>query len=421
MQLESHRKRPLALGLSVAGLIASLSLSACADSHGGTDSSTHWLRACEADTDCAGLECLCGVCSQACAGEAECQAVDGAAVCRRGRDGECSTAAELPRLCVAECGGDDDCPAGRGLACVSGRCRPGSDGPQDGGPQGPGSTVAEPGGDACTPMDAVSNCDDCAVDGYAWDGELCNIRVECMGSDCDSLYGSFAECQRAHAACLGIDACDPMHHPAYVCDSAYGGDMGHVWNGATCEPVRCGACEGPGCSRAVVADPFSTCLEAFSTCAEGPQGVSIECATPADCVLDAKDCCPPCAFTLDSMVAVATESLDNHRLRACREPTGCDPCAPPANEALYADCESGRCIAMDRDRFAACESDEDCFVMLRACCECNASPADLVAVSDATAYRNDICRQPAVCPDCAGPGVPPDASARCEAGYCALE
>ena len=36
------------------------------------DSHTNWLRTCEADRDCAGLQCLCGVCTAPCSTDDAC-------------------------------------------------------------------------------------------------------------------------------------------------------------------------------------------------------------------------------------------------------------------------------------------------------------------------------------------------------------
>lgn len=56
---------------------------ACAKTQepGGTDSTTHWLEACDADADCGGLSCLCGVCTDACSGSSECDRFGESAVC----------------------------------------------------------------------------------------------------------------------------------------------------------------------------------------------------------------------------------------------------------------------------------------------------------------------------------------------------
>jgi hypothetical protein len=44
--------------------------------------------------------------------------------------------------------------------------------------------------------------------GYAWNGEQCAaINCRCVGEDCDDIYGSLRECQRAHAFCELPEGC----------------------------------------------------------------------------------------------------------------------------------------------------------------------------------------------------------------------
>ncbi|MDH5676238.1 MAG: hypothetical protein OEZ06_29225 [Myxococcales bacterium] len=359
---------------------------------------------CEDDASCGqGLSCICGVCSLVCDDHSSCAPLGTSASCRKSGLEACE--APPTGICDAVCSTDSDCGGGSELRCKDGLCR--------------ASAVAS-GTSDCAPMDARSNCDDCAVDGYAWDGAQCNIRTGCFGAQCDALYATFAECQRAYAECLQVGVCARMDDRRYLCDAAYGGDLGYVYNGASCEPVGCGSCDGPSCSSSIVADGLHACLDAYASCSEGEDGVSIDCQAPSDCALNKKPCCT-CSYNLDTVVAVATTSVNNHRERACEGYEGtCGFCAPPSNPALYADCQQGRCVAMDQDAFASCQQDSDCTVAHRACCPCGAGADDLVAVSNVDAYLEAACRLVSTCPTCGGPDIPTDIVARCVDGHCSL-
>lgn len=92
---------------------------ACEDGGGGklpvmTDSESHWLMACTDAGDCAGLACLCGVCTRACDDAAACASVGPGAVCAA--DDACGAA-----VCTATCQRDADCGAAH-LVCDEGAC-----------------------------------------------------------------------------------------------------------------------------------------------------------------------------------------------------------------------------------------------------------------------------------------------------------
>jgi hypothetical protein len=89
-----------------------------------TGSETHFLRDCA--LGCGGLDCLCGVCTRSCDGDASCTTLSELATCvapgERG-DQTCSSM-ESPTICDVPCATDAECSLlGEQFSCVSGHCR----------------------------------------------------------------------------------------------------------------------------------------------------------------------------------------------------------------------------------------------------------------------------------------------------------
>jgi len=102
-----------------AAWIAALVLFACAKSEprAGYGGETNWLKVCDVDSQCEQGECVCGVCTIACASSGEC-AGDFAGACTDGAGaGLCEEAIDV---CLPECSSDDAC--GPGFACDDGVC-----------------------------------------------------------------------------------------------------------------------------------------------------------------------------------------------------------------------------------------------------------------------------------------------------------
>jgi hypothetical protein len=102
--------------------VAALAVPSCggATEDGGTDSNTHWLRKCSADSDCGTLSCLCGVCTRPCNETASCADLGETAVCGTSP----STCASASPVCVA-CGdgpGRTPCNAEAGSPLTGGTC-----------------------------------------------------------------------------------------------------------------------------------------------------------------------------------------------------------------------------------------------------------------------------------------------------------
>lgn len=82
-----------------AAIGAALSLAACGArvNGGNTGSETHWLQACDADSDCGSYACLCGICSRACENDGQCDEGDNP-------DGKCAASETIGS--DGKCGGD---------------------------------------------------------------------------------------------------------------------------------------------------------------------------------------------------------------------------------------------------------------------------------------------------------------------------
>ncbi len=83
---------------SVFGMVLALvAASGCATKRetasGVTDTNTNWLKSCDSDASCGGLNCLCGVCTVTCERAQECERFSDQAECATPTTGQCSTSA----------------------------------------------------------------------------------------------------------------------------------------------------------------------------------------------------------------------------------------------------------------------------------------------------------------------------------------
>lgn len=119
---------------------ACVALGACAktSTSSGGSSETHFLMSCDADCG-AGLECVCGVCTEPCDSNDACAALNDAASCQAAANG-CGSA----MTCDVECNENDDCSAlSTEYACDNGRCRMPEAPPTDAPDSGPPPSVPE--------------------------------------------------------------------------------------------------------------------------------------------------------------------------------------------------------------------------------------------------------------------------------------
>lgn len=270
----------------------------------GGDSNTHWLERCDSEDDCGGLSCLCGVCTEACAGDENCR--------RFGSQ--------------AACGEVAGCDAPPSSVCVVGQGAAGS---------GPGPASNDP----CRPFDAVSGPNNCGdVVGYTWNGQGCEaVYCSCQGSECNRLFES-------------ADACDRAQGPCYA-----------------------------------------------------ESGVTRQCATHADCVLQFRSCCGPCGVPEgDLYIATRVDSPNLNDAGICRgTPNGaCLDCVSLENPAIHAACVDGECSVLDLTDHGECASDQDCRVTTKDCCECGGDFSSSGAIAVTQSFTShDYCDSP-TCDPC---------------------
>jgi hypothetical protein len=332
------------LGVSLWGSF-SLMMSCGGKSHvDGTDSHTHWLKECERDAECAGLSCICGVCTKACDEGDDCNSFRADAACEvpAGCDARGPTACVLPR------------PSGGGGVSGGGSANSGGSSTSGGGSSGSGGTPAAV---DCAAMDAASSGTLCLRTlGYSWNGSVCSpVVCGCVGSQCDELFTTADECDRAYRSCYaerGIGRACTTH-----------GDC-VVQTRLCCEP----------CSAA---------------------------ADPQDVLI---------ATTSDS------PTLRNAGICLGDPEGGCDDCVGAIHRGAYASCVEGECRLLDVTDQAKCETVEDCRFVTKDCCPCGGdfTGAGLLAV-DASFTLPEYCPADQACPECEG-DMPSGALLACDDG-----
>ncbi|MFW5921170.1 MAG: hypothetical protein ACOCUS_04965 [Polyangiales bacterium] len=151
------------------------------------------------------------------------------------------------------------------------------------------------------------------------------------------------------------------------------------------------------------------------------------CEVPSDCIVVPESCCGSCgAATRGDAIALAADRADDYRTSVC-EGMGCPACFMQQDPTLLATCNAGVCEVVDLHEHpsAACDSDDECRVRTRDCCECggDTSRAGLVAIrADGEGdFTSVVCDPMIGCPECA-PVYPEEASAVCNPdGYCEVE
>ena len=161
-------------------LATAFELGACGEVTSGTDSSTHWLKACAEDADCGSLACLCGACTKACSSDSSCQGL-AQGICTS--DSACASG-EVS-LCQSECSVDQDCNAIRsGLQCVAGSCRE----PATPGGDGSGGTGSSNGGVGGSGLSGGAGVGFPGSAGSSMDPGTAGLQPPPPLADCSDLY-----------------------------------------------------------------------------------------------------------------------------------------------------------------------------------------------------------------------------------------
>jgi len=192
--------------------------------------------------------------------------------------------------------------------------------------------------------------------------------------------------------------------------------VGYAFDGTLCYPVVCG-CRGDDCGE--LYPSLSECDDAFSACYEN-FGVTRACETDAECALVPRACCGAITEP-DAVLAISGggAELDSE---LCDGRLGCPGIFIPPKPSLYAQCVAGRCETLDVAPVAACDTDADCTVRSKGCCNCplGESAAELLAVASPDQYY-DFASCEVTCDLCLEP--PPEGiTATCDDsfGLCAL-
>jgi hypothetical protein len=242
--MKSMRAR-LTLGFGSIAITLGL-MGACgkSTSHGGTDSSTHWLQRCDQDTDCGTLSCICGACTLPCEDVAICPNSNLTACAALAK----SSCSETASVCVAACNEDRDCGSVRSeLRCLNGQCEPtptptpgsggtggGSNGGGSGGEAGgTGATggTANEGGSSGSSCDDVPQCEFACPEGTVnpVDSNGCSYTCQCvMPGTAPNTLRMYTTC--GDPVCMGYSG--PGDLPA--CGSEQHGDICNI-EGARCD------------------------------------------------------------------------------------------------------------------------------------------------------------------------------------------
>jgi len=206
----SKNKSSVVGWLSLGAVMAVLGSVQCGNTEDTSGTETHWLAVCSADSDCGGLHCLCGVCTEDCANDDACQKFEDTAVCAEASATEFAGECEAePTLCVRA----SDVTPGSGGGSTGGNG--GSGGIGGSGDDGSSTGVAGAAGAAtaaaCEPQDARGvGTGTCERDlGSRWTGEACEplYACDCEGADCDEISETYDECAQEHAGCFNDQDC----------------------------------------------------------------------------------------------------------------------------------------------------------------------------------------------------------------------
>jgi hypothetical protein len=174
----AKRNLPGVLAVVAAGAVGVVP-SCHSEPQSGGDSSSHWLRECNVDSECGALSCVCGQCTRHCSASSECASLSGASTCAQSVALGCDRAP----VCVATCNDSSACSLVRsGLECKAGQCVPLND---DAGPSDREASTSR--------TDAAGGSRDATTEAAP--------GMACSGAPCGKGRGSCC----AGSTCAGID------------------------------------------------------------------------------------------------------------------------------------------------------------------------------------------------------------------------
>ncbi len=209
---------------------------ACGQTGGSSSTETNWLEACSTSSECGGLDCVCGVCSQSCQALRDCTRADQATRCAVPDDPDECAEGELT-ICLPDPSLSDG--SGSGGSDTSSGGTGGVDEPRACSPDAPCAELeyCDYADDSCGANGTMGVCVPFPLDCIQGPSpqRFCNCEgqvVSCGGSDysraggCELAPGDAAcgdkVCDAAMEVCVALDVEDPTEEeapylPLYLC------------------------------------------------------------------------------------------------------------------------------------------------------------------------------------------------------------
>jgi hypothetical protein len=293
---------------------------------------------------------------------------------------------------LSECQSDAECGS---LRCLCGICsRPCSAASECSDLAGRASCEALSGCRAAEP--AVVACElGCSGDTDCQQG---STSGRCSGGRCRWPVETSQASPVQSDSASGRGPCDAMD--AGSVNGCQGQVSGYAWNGVMCTPLFCG-CSGADCGAIYATG--SACDRAHAQCYE-QHGVSLACTRHSDCALADRTCCGACNSSFPWVMAQSSWPIRLIDAGICIPVASCSGCEVQAlfSAGLDALCLEGMCTAIDLGESAYCDTDADCHVRTKDCCECGGDTAlnGVMAVGKSYPSRPDWCPRDQACDAC---------------------
>lgn len=209
--------------------------------------------------------------------------------------------------------------------------------------------------DGCAPMDAKASGARCAgIAGYRWNGQLCEgIACACVGSDCDRVFATMEECDRAHDGCYAAQGllrrctrhsdCSLLQRTCCATCGTPPADVYLALGRGAISPVEAQSCLGdasagcPECEAGSNPSVYAACIDAQCSVIDVSEYAS--CLIDTDCRLVSKDCCD-CGGDFSEW-GIMSVNYSYVRPERC-DGVGCDGCVPQDPSNIHARCDSER-------------------------------------------------------------------------------